>query len=54
MYEITIVTKHNTIHLKREEYDSPEMQEILSQPYIISYEIKKIGEKENVKKRDLP
>ena len=34
MYRITIKTKFNTIVLEREEYNTPEMQEIYDQPYV--------------------
>lgn len=34
MYRITIKTKFNTIVLEREDYNTPEIQEILEQPYV--------------------
>lgn len=42
MYELTIVTKYNTITLTTEDYNSPEIQEIINQPYIISVELNKV------------
>lgn len=48
MYELIIETKYNTIRLLIDDYNSPEVQEILEQPYIISVEIHKI--KKNAKK----
>ena len=52
MYELTIVTKYNTITLTTEDYNSPEIQEIISQPYVISVELNKVErEKPNVRVR---
>jgi hypothetical protein len=34
MYRITIKTKYNTIVSEREEYNTPELQEIYDQPYV--------------------
>ncbi len=52
MYELIITTKFNTITLTTDDYTSPEIQEILSQPYIVSVEMKKIEkEKPNVRVR---
>lgn len=41
MYTIDIITKYNAIHLEREDIYSPEVQEILSQPYIVEVVIHK-------------
>ena len=52
MYELTIVTKYNTITLTTDNYNSPEIQEIISQPYVISIEKKKVEkDKHNVRVR---
>ena len=51
MYKLTIVTKYNTITLIVEDYTTPEVQEILSQPYVISVEMEKVEEKPNIKIR---
>ena len=45
MYDLIIYTKHNTINLVIDDYNSPEVQEILEQPYIIGVEIHKIKNK---------
>ena len=54
MYKVDIVTKYNEIHLEVEDINSPEMQEILSQPYIISIDVHKeptlVRKKENLQK----
>jgi hypothetical protein len=42
VYEITIKTKYNTIHLKCEDYNDPQIQEILEQPYVLEVKIEKI------------
>ena len=52
MYELKIVTEYNTITLTTDDYNSPEIQEILSQPYIVSVEMKRIEkEKPNIRVR---
>ena len=45
MYRIIIKTKYNVITLEREDYNSPEMKEILEQPYIEEVSIEKIKAK---------
>ena len=45
MYRITIKTKYNTIVLEVESYSTPEVQEILAQPYITEVKIDKIEAK---------
>lgn len=56
MYELTIVTKYNTITLQVEDYTSEEVQEIISQPYVVSVDMIKIDNKDKpnikVRKRD--
>lgn len=42
MYQITITTKYNTIVLNVEDYNTPQVQEILEQPYIIQVKIEKV------------
>jgi len=52
MYKLIITTKYNTITLTTDDYNSPEIQEILSQPYIVSVEMKRIEkEKPNIRVR---
>lgn len=51
MYRIIIKTKYNVITLEREDYNTPEMKEILEQPYIEEVRIEKINEKTLIKKR---
>lgn len=51
MYELIIVTKYNTINLVVEDYKTPEVKEILDQPYIISVEMHKIKGKTKVRSK---
>ncbi len=51
MYKVTIITKYNTIHLECEDLNTPEMQEIFNQPYVL--EIKAEQVKEDIKCRKL-
>lgn len=51
MYEIEIVTKYNTIKLIVEDYNTPQVQEILNQPYILSVNIKKIKSNAKVRRK---
>lgn len=48
MYRITIKTKYNTIQLDVENYNIPQVQEILEQPYIVEVKIDNL-EKDKVK-----
>jgi hypothetical protein len=50
MYKITIKTKYNVINLEVEDYTTPEVQEILEQPYIIEVRIEKIGKVRKLEK----
>lgn len=50
MYHITIKTKYNIINLEVEDYTTPEVQEILEQPYIIEVRIEKIGKVRKLEK----
>ena len=52
MYELIIITKYNTIKLVVDDYNSPEVKEILDQPYIISVELHKLKNKTKVRKRE--
>lgn len=52
MYELIIITKYNTIKLVVDDYNSPEVKEILDQPYIISIELHKLKNKTKVRKRE--
>ncbi len=51
MYELIIVTKYNTINLVVDDYKTPEVKEILDQPYIISVEMHKIKNKTKVRSK---
>lgn len=51
MYHLTIKTKYNIINLDVEDYTTPEVQEILSQPYIIETRMEKV--KTKVRKKEL-
>ena len=42
MYKVTIITKYNTIHLECEDLNSPEMQEIFNQPYVIEIKAEQV------------
>ena len=42
MYRLTIKTKYNTIVLDVENYNIPQVQEILEQPYIVQVEIENL------------
>lgn len=53
MYEVIIITKYNTITLQTDDYNSPEMQEILQQPYVVSVEIHKKKGKIRSKKNEM-
>lgn len=50
-YELIITTKYNVITLYIDDYNSPEIKEILNQPYIVSVEMHKLKNKEKIKKR---
>ena len=50
MYKITIKTKYNVINLEVEDYNTPEIQEILEQPYILEIKIENL-EKKKVRKK---
>lgn len=52
MYQITIKTKYNVIHLNVEDYNTPEMQEIFEQPYVEEIVIEHNKVKKLVKKND--
>ncbi len=51
MYRITIKTKYNTIVLEREETNTPELQEIYDQPYIVEVKIDKIEKEKKLVRR---
>lgn len=51
MYEIIIKTTYNTINLVVEDYNSPEVKEILEQPYILSVEWHQIKNKNKVRSK---
>lgn len=45
MYKLIIRTKYNTIELETDDLQKPEIQEILSQPYIKEVKIEKVQER---------
>lgn len=45
MYKLIIRTKYNTIELETDDLQKPEIQEVLSQPYIEEVKIEKIQER---------
>lgn len=45
MYKLIIRTKYNTIELETDDLQNPEIQEVLSQPYIEEVKIEKIQER---------
>ena len=45
MYKLIIRTKYNTIELETDDLQKPEIQEILSQPYIEEVKVEKIQER---------
>lgn len=45
MYLIIIKTKYNVIRWEVEDYNSPEVKEVLEQPYVEEVKIEKIKEK---------
>ncbi len=51
MYRLIIRTIYNTIHLEVDDYKTPEIREILNQPYVLSVDVKKIEEGKRVKVR---
>ena len=53
MYQITIKTKYNVINLQVEDYTSPEVQEILEQPYVEEIRIENITKDRSEKTRKL-
>ena len=52
MYELTIVTEYNIIHLVVDDCNSPEVKEILEQPYIKSVEWHLIKNKSKVRRKE--
>ena len=52
MYKITIITKFNTIHLEREDLNTPEMQELFNQPYVLEIKAEQIKTKKLTKEGD--
>ena len=53
MYKITIKTKYNVINLEVEDYNTPQLQEVYSQPYVQEISIENL-DKHKIKKLDLP
>ena len=45
MYKLIIRTKYNTIELETDDLQKPEIQEILSQPYIEEVKVEKVQER---------
>lgn len=50
MYHITIKTKYNVIEIDVDNYNTPEVQEIFEQPYVLEISIDKIDESKVKKK----
>ena len=44
MYKVKIVTKYNVINMEVEDTNTPEIQEIFQQPYVLEVYIDKIRE----------
>ena len=51
MYKLTIKTKYNTIVLNVENYNIPEVQEILEQPYIEEVKIEHLEKNKTLVRR---
>lgn len=51
MYKIIIKTLYNTIELEVGDYKTPEVKEILEQPYIVSVRMTKVDNKVKTRKR---
>ena len=51
MYKLTIKTKYNTIVLNVENYNIPEVQEILEQPYIEEVQIENLEKNKKLVRR---
>ncbi len=51
MYRITIKTKFNTIVLEREEYNTPELQEVYDQPYILEIQIDNLNKVKKLERK---
>lgn len=50
MYKIIIKTLYNTIEFAVDDYNSPEVKEILDQPYIVSVRMTKINDNTKVRR----
>lgn len=53
MYKITIKTRYNIIVLETDDYNTPQMQEIFNQPYVLDIKIEKIGKVRKLEKNGL-
>ena len=51
MYRITIKTKYNNIVWDVEDYNTPEVIEVLEQPYILEVKIENIKQKQLRRKK---
>ncbi len=51
MYELIIKTIYNTIHLTVDDYKTPEIQEILNQPYVLSVEVREVKNENKIRRR---
>lgn len=51
MYRITIKTKFNTIVLEREEYNTPELQEVYDQPYVLEIQIDNLNKVKKLERK---
>ena len=53
MYKVTIITKYKTIHLECEDLNTPEMQEIFNQPYVVEIRAEQVkGKVRKLVKKD--
>ena len=50
MYKVMIKTKYNTINWTVEDYNAPEVQEVLNQPYVEEVRIEQLKTVEELKK----
>lgn len=51
MYRITIKTKFNTIVLERGEYNTPELQEVYDQPYVLEIQIDNLNKVKKLERK---
>ena len=54
MYKLIIKTKYNVINLVVEDVNSPEVKEILEQPYIIEFYMEKLNTPGGIEEKYTP